>query len=217
VSRAQRELARVALDNREIRAPIDGTVIRKIRDVGEFLTIGVTAEGDPGTAVVTLADLSALEVELEVGESEIRKVALGAVGLVTPEAMPRQRYLADVIEIAAMADRVKGVVPVKVRIRTPDRALLPDMSAKVSFLTSEPTGPIEVMRAVPTRAIVMRDGQQVVFTVEENRATAVPVKGHDLGDGFFALDEGPDEGTPVVEQPPERLRDGGAVRLAASS
>src|SRR5262249_4552554 len=49
VSRAQRDLARVALDNREIRAPIDGTVIRKIRDVGEFLTIGVTAEGDPGT------------------------------------------------------------------------------------------------------------------------------------------------------------------------
>ena len=108
VSRAQRDLARVALDNREIRAPIDGTVIRKIRDVGEFLTIGVNAEGDPGTAVVTLADLSAIEVALEVGESEIRKVALGTVALVTPEAMPRQRYLADVIEIAAMADRVEG-------------------------------------------------------------------------------------------------------------
>jgi multidrug efflux pump subunit AcrA (membrane-fusion protein) len=45
VSRAQRDLARVALDNREIRAPIDGTVIRRIRDVGEFLTIGVNAEG----------------------------------------------------------------------------------------------------------------------------------------------------------------------------
>ena len=109
-------------------------MIRKIRDVGEFLTIGVTAEGDPGTAVVTLADLSAIEVTLDVGESEIRKVALGAIALVTPEAMPRQRYLADVIEIAAMADRQKGVVPVKVRIRAPDRSLLPEMSAKVSFL-----------------------------------------------------------------------------------
>jgi HlyD family secretion protein len=217
VSRAQRDLAHVALDNREIRAPIDGTVIRKIRDVGEFLTIGVNAEGDPGTAVVTLADLSAIEVALEVGESEIRKVALGTVGLVTPEAMPRQRYLADVIEIAAMADRLKGVVPVKVRIRTPDRALLPDMSAKVSFLASEPTGAIEVMRAVPTSAVVARGDRQVVFTVEESRATAVPVKGRDLGDGFFALEDGPDEGTPIVELPPERLRDGGAVRLAASS
>src|SRR5262249_20208812 len=194
VSRAQRDLARVALDNREIRAPIDGTVIRKIRDVGEFLTIGVTAEGDPGTAVVTLADLSAIEVTLDVGESEIRKIALGAVALVTPEAMPRQRYPADVIEIAAMADRQKGVVPGKGRIRTPERALLPEMSAKVSFLSGEPTGAIEVLRAVPASAVVMRGGARVVFTVDDNRATAVPVAGRELGDGFFALQEGPDEG-----------------------
>jgi HlyD family secretion protein len=217
VSRAQRDLARVALDNREIRAPIDGTVIRRIRDVGEFLTIGVTAEGDPGTAVVTLADLSAIEVSLDVGESEIRKVALGAVALVTPEAMPRQRYLADVIEIAAMADRQKGIVPVKVRIRAPDRALLPEMSAKVSFLSGEPSGPIEVLRAVPASAVVARGDARVVFTVDQNRATAVKVSGRELGDGFFALDEGPDEGTPLVEHPPERLRDGDAVRLAAAA
>jgi HlyD family secretion protein len=216
VSRAQRELARVALDNREIRAPIDGTVIRRIRDVGEFLTIGVTAEGDPGTAVITLADLSSIEVALDVGESEIRKVALGAVALVTPEAMPRERYLADVIEIAAMADRQKGVVPVKVRIRAPERTLLPEMSAKVSFLAGEPTGAIEVRRAVPVSAVVMRGDERVVFTVDANRANAASVKGRDLGDGFFALDEGPDEGTPLVEHPPERLRDGGAVRLAAA-
>jgi len=44
----------------------------------------------------------------------------------------------------------------------------------------------------------------------------VPIRGHDIGDGFFALDEGPEEGTPLVERPPERLRDGGAVRLAAT-
>jgi RND family efflux transporter MFP subunit len=217
VARAQRDVARVALDHREVRAPIDGTVIRKIRDVGEFLTIGVTAEGDPGTAVVTLADLSAIEVALDVGESEIRKVQLGAVALVTPEAMPRNRYLADVIEIAAMADRVKGVVPVKVRIRTPDPALLPEMSAKVSFLAEEPSGPIEVLRAVPETAVVQRGDRQVVFTVEENRAAAVTVTGRSLGDGYFALEEGPSEGTPLVEHPPERLSDGDAVRLAAAT
>jgi HlyD family secretion protein len=217
VSRAQRDLARVALDNREIRAPIDGTVIRRIRNVGEFLTIGVTAEGDPGTAVVTLADLSAIEVSLEVGESEIRKVALGAVALVTPEAMPRQRYLADVIEIAAMADRQKGVVPVKVRIRTPDHSLLPEMSAKVSFLSGEPTGAIEVLRAVPASAVAQRGAQRVVFTVDDNRAKAVPVKGRELSDGFFAFEEGPDEGTPVIEHASAGLRDGTAVRLAVAA
>jgi RND family efflux transporter MFP subunit len=216
VARARRDLAQVAFDNREIRAPIDGTVIRKIRDVGEFLTIGVTAEGDPGTAVVTLADLSSLEVALEVGETEIAKVAVGAVALVTPEAMPRKRYLADVIEIAAMADRQKGVVPVTVRIREPDPALLPEMSAKVSFLESEPKGAIEVRRAVPTSAVVSRDGERVVFTVDDNVAHAVAVAGHDLGDGFFALEEGPQEGTPLIEAPPDTLRDGAPVALGAS-
>jgi hypothetical protein len=91
------------------------------------------------------------------------------------------------------------------------------MSAKVGFLESEPTGPIEVLRAVPTSAVVTRGDARVVFTVDDNRVKAVPVNGRDLGDGFFALDGGPDEGTPIVERPPERLRDGGAVRLAASS
>jgi RND family efflux transporter MFP subunit len=217
VARAQRDVARVALDNREIRAPIDGTVIRRIRDVGEFLTIGVNAEGDPGTAVATLADLSAIEVSLEVGESEIRKVVLGGVALVTPEALPRQRYLADVIEIAAMADRQKGVVPVKVRIRKPERALLPEMSAKVSFLATEPSAPIEVRRAVPATAVTTRDGQRVVFTVADDKLKAVRVTGREQGDGFFTLDDGPDEGTPVVERATDELRDGAAVRLAAAS
>jgi RND family efflux transporter MFP subunit len=216
VARARRDLAQVGFDNREIRAPIDGTVIRKIRDVGEFLTIGVTAEGDPGTAVVTLADLSSLEVALDVGETEISKVALGAVALVTPEAMPRKRFLADVVEIAAMADRQKGVVPVTVRIREPEPSLLPEMSAKVSFLESEPKGPIEVMRAVPMSAVVRHGDAQVVFTVSEDRVKAVPVDGRDLGDGFFALHEGPEEGTPLVEKPPAGLRDGAPVQLATS-
>ncbi len=216
VARARRDLAQVAIDNREIRAPIDGTVIRKIRDVGEFLTIGVTAEGDPGTALVTLADLSSLEVALEVGETEISKVAIGAVALVTPEAMPRKRYLADVIEIAAMADRQKGIVPVTVRIREPDPALLPEMSAKVSFLASEPTGTIEVLRAAPTAAVIERDGRRVVFTVDDNVARAVPVAGRETDDGYFVLEEGPQEGTPLVDSPPRTLQDGDPVALGAS-
>jgi RND family efflux transporter MFP subunit len=213
VARARRDLAQVAFANHEIRAPIDGTVIRKIRDVGEFLTIGVSAEGDPGTAVATLADLSSIEVALEVGETEIGDVALGGVALVTPEAMPRKRYLADVVEIAAMADRQKGIVPVTVRIREPERALLPDMSAKVAFLAAEPDGPIEVKPALPVGAVAERDGARVVFGIDGERVEALAVSGADAGDGFFALTEGPEVGTPVVEDPPPGLRDGDAVRL----
>lgn len=142
VAQAQVELARVALAYTEIRAPIRSTVIRKLRDVGEFLTIGVTASGDPGTSVVTLADLSEMRVDLEINETEIRKVAVGDVAIVAPEALRNRRYLADVTEVAATANRQKGMVSVKLRLRAPDGDLKPDMTANVSFLAGEPNGAV---------------------------------------------------------------------------
>jgi len=215
VAEAQHEVAQVALDNTVVRAPIDGTVIRKIRDVGEFLTIGVTAEGDPGTAVVTLADLSAIDVELEIGETEIRKIGLGTPALVTPEARPERRYLARVVEVAAMADRDKGVVPVRVRIEAPDRDLLPDMTASVSFLSGAPTAPIEVLPAVPLTALVEVDGRDVVFVVEDQRVRMVPVTVRKEGE-HAALLSGPEEGTFLVDAPPPGLSSGDAIQVEGS-
>jgi len=215
VAEAQRELAQVALDNTVVRAPIDGTVIRKIRDVGEFLTIGVTADGDPGTAVVTLADLSALDVELEIGETEIRKIETGAPALVTPEARPERRYLARVVEVAAMADRDKGVVPVRVRINAPDRELLPDMTAAVSFLASEPTAAIEVLPAIPVTALVPVEGGHAVFVVEDERVREAIVEVRVEGD-HAALLSGPAEGAFLVDAPPPGLVTGDRIRVKGS-
>lgn len=213
VARARRDLARVLVENTVLRAPIDGTVIRKLRDLGEFLTIGVTAEGNPGTAVVTLADLGSLDVALEIGESEIRKIQVGAVALVTPEALRERRYLADVVEVAAMANREKGVVPVKVHIRRPDPELLPDMTAKVAFLERAPDAPIEVAPALPESAVVTRDGIAMVFLVEDERVRAAAVKTRPAGDGMLTLLEGPPEGSYVVSAPPASLADGARVRV----
>jgi RND family efflux transporter MFP subunit len=213
VAEARRELAQAALANTVLRAPFDGTVIRKIRDVGEFLTIGVSAGGDPGTAVVVLADLSSLHVALEIGESELGRIALGAPALVYPEALPERRYLADVSEIASMANRQKGVVPVEVRIRQPDRELLPDLSARVSFLAREPAGPIEVALALPESAVVERDGSRFVFALEDERVRRVPVATRPADDGFVALRQGPAVGTFVVDDPPAGLADGSRVRV----
>lgn len=215
VARARLELAQVAVANTVLRAPFDGTVIRKIRDVGEFLTIGVSAGGDPGTAVVVLADLSSIDVALEIGESELRKVALGAPALVHPEALPERRYLADVTEIASMANRQKGVVPVKVRIRQPDRELLPDLSARVSFLAREPEGAIEVVDALPASAVVERDGERFVFALEDDRVRRVGVATRPAGEGYLALERGPAPGTYVVDAPPPELADGARVRVRA--
>ena len=234
IASARVDQARVLLGNTVIRAPFSGTVIRKLRDVGEFLTLGVTAQGDPGTAVVTLADLDSIEVELEISETEIGKVSKGMVALVIPEARPQSRYLADVIEVASRADRRKAVVPVQVRIREPDSDLLPDMTAKVRFLTEEPRAEIRSALAVPRTAIVNDGSGPAVFMVEEGKARRMPVvlaprresgprqafaavSGGDVADGpdpFVELSRGPAEGEFVIEQPPATLTSGGPVRIA---
>ncbi len=211
VAKSRFELAQVALDNTVIRAPFDGRVIRKIRDVGEFLTIGVTASGDPGTAVVTLADLSEMSVELEINETEISKVRMGGPALVTAEALPERRYLADVSHVGAMADRQKSIVKVKVRLRSADADLKPDMTAKVSFLEKEPEGKIEVIRSLPESAVVERDGKKAIFTIEEGRAVLKPVTVRASGDGHWIIQEGPPEGTFVIKTPPPGLESGDKV------
>ncbi|MEW6774891.1 MAG: efflux RND transporter periplasmic adaptor subunit [Bdellovibrionota bacterium] len=211
VAKSRFELAQVALDNTVIRAPFDGTIIRKIRDVGEFLTIGVTASGDPGTAVVTLADLSEMSVELEINETEISKVRLNGPALVTAEALPERRYLADVSHVGAMADRQKSIVKVKVRLRSSDADLKPDMTAKVSFLEKEPEGKIEVIRSLPESSVVERDGKKAVFTVEEGRAVLKTIEARPSGDGHWILKDGPPEGTFVIKAPPTDLENGDKV------
>ncbi|MCB0219377.1 MAG: efflux RND transporter periplasmic adaptor subunit [Chrysiogenetes bacterium] len=208
VARAQRDLAKLSYDNTFIRAPISGTVIEKLRDVGEFLTIGVSATGDPGTAIATLADLSEMRVELEISETEISKIKMGGVALVTPEAMPELRYLADVVEIGAMADRDKSIIPVEVRLRAPDAALKPDMTAKVSFLVSEPEGEIRLAPVVPKSAV--RGG--AVFVVEDGRAVAKALKLAPTGEYFEVL-SGIEEGALIIKEPPADLSAGARVSV----
>jgi HlyD family secretion protein len=237
-------IARAALDNTVLRAPFDGTIVRKLRDVGELLTLGVTAQGDPGTAIVTLADLEPLYVELDVNESEISKLSEGMNALVVPESRPDRRYTGTLVEIAARADRSKGVVLARVRIDDADQQLLPNMTTRIRFLDGPPAGEITVRPAVPRSAVVQRGGRSVVFVVEDDRARMVPVRIADdeapavaasaqggfsavamrrdgsggakapAEDDFVALLGGPDQGDYVIESPPAELATGSAVRIA---
>jgi RND family efflux transporter MFP subunit len=237
IASARVEQARVLVSNTVIRAPFSGTIIRKVRDVGEFLTLGLSPQGDAGTAVVELADLDSIEVELEISETEIEKIDIGMVALVIPEARPESRYLADVIEVASRADRRKAVVPARVRIRNPDKDLLPDMTAKVRFLAEEPRAEIRSARAVPASAIVNDGSGPAVFMVEEGKARRMPVElagaqtpsvsrgafsavagpeADELAatDSFVELTRGPAAGAFVIEVPPATLVDGEPVRVA---
>jgi HlyD family secretion protein len=133
-------LIRIYLDWTVIHSPIDGVVLEKLVDPNELVTpqsFGGTR--GPSTALIALADLKDLQVEIELNESDLAKVFLDQKCKVSPEAYPDKDYDGYVAEIAPEANRQKGTLQVKVQILDPDRYLTPELSAKVDFLSATRT------------------------------------------------------------------------------
>ncbi len=216
-ARANADLAAVQVENTYIRAPFDGTVLTKDADVGEVVAPFASSASSRG-AVVTLADMSSLEVEADVSESNIRQVNTGQPCLITLDALPREPYRGHVNKIVPTADRAKATVLTRIAFEHLDDRVLPEMSAKVSFLSSDPDSGAEATRAiltVPAAAVVERGGHSVVFTVRQGRASQVAVETGTRYGGALEIRSGLAGGEIVVLEPPERLRDGSRVKLSA--
>lgn len=132
-----RAMAQVWLDWTVIRSPIDGVVLEKLSHPGELVTpqtFGGTGTHGPSSALLSLADPNDLQVEVDVSEADLPKVAMNQRCRISPEAWPEKIYTGVVAEIAPEASRQKGTLQVKVKIEKPDRFLTPELSAKVEFL-----------------------------------------------------------------------------------
>lgn len=130
-----RELARTYLEWCTIRSPINGVVLEKLVDPNELVTpqsFGGTR--GPSTAFIAVADPKDLQVEIDLNEADLSKVALNQKCRVSPEAYPEKVYDGYVAEIAPEANRAKGTLQIKVQIVNPDKFLTPELSAKVEFL-----------------------------------------------------------------------------------
>ncbi|MFT3831607.1 MAG: efflux RND transporter periplasmic adaptor subunit [Opitutaceae bacterium] len=131
----QLALARTYLDWTTIRSPISGVVLEKLAEPGELVTpqsFGGTR--GPSTAVLAVADPRDLQVELDINETDLAKIALGDRCRVLPEAYPDKSYDGVVAEISPEANRQKGTLQIKVGIQNPDKHLTPELTAKVEFL-----------------------------------------------------------------------------------
>jgi HlyD family secretion protein len=212
-AQASRRAAEVAVEQTLIRAPFDAIVLTKNADVGDNITPFSSAAGAKG-AVVTVADMSTLEVEADVAESNIGKLKVEQPCEIQLDALPDVRLAAVVSRIVPTVDRSKATVLVKVRFVDRDPRVLPDMSAKVAFL-ERPVAADEKrpIAAVQPRAIVERDGRKLAFVVREDRAHRVEVTtGRKLGDLIEI--RGLKAGDRVVLDPGDRVRDGATVSLA---
>ncbi|HWH79049.1 MAG TPA: efflux RND transporter periplasmic adaptor subunit, partial [Candidatus Binatus sp.] len=127
--------AEVAVENTRIIAPFDGTVLKKNADVGEIVA-PLAGAASSKAAVVTIADMGSLEVEADVSEANITRVSVEQNCEIALDAYPQQRYPGYVSKIVPTADRAKATVLVKIRFRDYDSRVLPEMSAKVTFLAA---------------------------------------------------------------------------------
>ena len=215
VAKANVNSAEVAMENTLIRAPFDGTVLTKNAEVGEIvapLGASTTSRG----AIVTIADMKSLQVEADVSESYIERIKTGQNCEIILDAYPQTSYEGYVDKIVPTADRSKATVLVKVGFKNYDSKVLPEMSAKVLFLSQKLT---EAQRnenpvlAVPSTSVVNRDGKDVVFMVKDDKAVEVPVvKGRDL-DSYIEIKSGIVEGEKVIENVSDEIKDGTKVKV----
>jgi len=177
VAKAGVESAEVALENTIIRAPFNGTVLTKDADIGEMV-VPMAASAGAKSAVVTIADMSSLQVEADVSESNIENVLNNQPCEITLDAYPGLRYEGFVAKIVPTADRSKATVMVKVAFRNYDSRVLPEMGAKVLFLTKQ-AEKSEMQEkpflSVPSTAVTERDGKKIVYCVNDNVATSMVV------------------------------------------
>ncbi len=203
----------VTLRERAILAPIDGVVVTKPMKPGEVASPG----GDP---IAEIVDFKSLLAEVDVPENRLSLVKIGGPCEIVLDAYPDKRYRGEVVELGKRLDRSKATLVVKVKFTDDMSGVLPEMSARVGFLTAPVTD--EALKQPPKKvvsvaAVVDRNGRKVVLTVEDGVVRSVPVTtGAVLGSSVELLD-GPASGARVVATPTPELTDGAKVKEKGSS
>ena len=212
VAEANVRAANVSVEQTLIRAPFDGVVLTKNANVGDIITPFSSAADSKG-AVVNMADMDTLEVEADVSETSISKISVGQSVEIQLDAFPDIRLLGTVSRTVPTVDRSKATLLVKITFAERDKRVLPDMSAKVSFL-SRPLKPEErkSVTAVQATAVTQRDGKDVVFLIDNNivKLTPITVIGK-VGD--LSQISGVKPGDKVVLNATEKLKDGATVAI----
>jgi len=210
-SQAEVNPLKVTLQDLTIVAPIDGTVINKPIQIGELV--------GPQNNIAEIADFKSMLIETDVPEARLYLIKPGSPCEIVLDAYPGKRYRGATFAIGKKVDRAKATVAVKVKFVDNMEGVLPDMSARTSFLSEEVSAEAiseKPKKVVPSDALTERAGNKVVFVVNEGVVKMAPIK---VGPAFangFELVEGPPPGTRVVAQPPAQLTDGQRIKEKGS-
>jgi HlyD family secretion protein len=200
------------LDNTIIRAPVNGTILERVVEIGEFVTTSFVGERGAKGYVVSMADLNDLQVELDINQNDFAKLGPRQRGIVTTDAYPDRRYEGEIREISPEANRQKATVQVKVQILSPDEYLRPEMNASVAFLADEKPDAALSSAARPVIFVPLasvKDG--AVFVVLDGRAVRRAVRTGSNTPQGLRIEDGLIGGEDLIVNPPAELKDGDRV------
>lgn len=210
-AKAALKASEVAIQYTFIRAPFDGVVLTKNADVGDIVTPYGAAAGLKA-AVVTMADMSSLLVEADVSESNISKIRIGQPCEIVLDALPDKRLQGVIHRIVPTADRTKASVMVKVRFIDQDPSIIPDMSAKVAFLSRVLSEDEKRPVLAVHRSVFLAGDERTLLVVKDGRAVKATVKtGRDFGEMVEVI-EGLRPGDRVVSRPSPKIKNGDPVK-----
>ncbi|MFN3740511.1 MAG: efflux RND transporter periplasmic adaptor subunit [Thermodesulfovibrionales bacterium] len=213
VAEAQVKEAEVNLEYTYIKVPFDGVVLTKDADVGDIVT-PLGAAANARASVITIADMKSLHVEVDVSEQNIAKVKEGQACEIELDAFPDKRFRGRVVKIIPTADRTKAAVKVKIAFIDREKGILPDMSAKVSFLEREPLPQeLKPVLAVKSSSIMSNSNNKFVFVYEDGRLEKREITAGRQFNGFTEVLSGLKPGESLVLNPSRKLRDGMKVKV----
>jgi len=198
-------------------SPINGIITSLRVEEGEIAMIGTM--NNPGTILMTIADLSVMEVEVEVDETDVIGVEIGQQAEVRVDAFPDQPIKGKVTEIGSSAlQKVTSSEESKdfkviITLENPPENLKPGLSATTDIITAEKTDVL----AIPISALVLREKEdkeeekkdeqeEGVYVVKENRAKFFPVEKGIMGEMMIEITTGLEEGQDIVVGPYSALR-----------
>lgn len=204
--------AQTQLDNTVIKAPVTGTILDRNVEKGEFITTGFVGDKGAKGYIVTMADLSDLQVELDITQGDFPKLGPQQKGIVTTDAYPDRKYQGTIEQVSPEADRSKATVQVKVQVKNPDGYLRPDMNATVNFYNDAPApeaGANKRVIVIPRSAV--QNGS--VFVVLNGHARKRPVTTGGAANKGVMIESGLIGGEELIVNPPAGLKDGQRVEV----
>lgn len=212
-SKASLEIASADLDQSEIRAPFDGIILTKNANVGDNITPFSAAANTKG-AVVTIADMSTLEVEVDVSESSLSKIYLNQSVVISLDAIKNEKFYGYVSRMVPTIDRAKATRMIKVGFLKADDRILPDMSAKVAFLSNEIKKEDDKPNlAIIKDAILKSENEKYFFVVKKNKLRKVKIYSEIESNSDYVVVKNVSVGDKVVLKPQKKLKDGSFVRV----